>query len=127
LHLEPLEERCLLSNYTIGPLTLISSPDPLAACPLGFLGVDIAAEPYVAVNPANPNNIATIWIDHGFAGNAVGVTFDGGQTWQNESLPGTTKCTKGNYPNAADPWLTFAPNGDLFAESAAFQAGKVPS
>ena len=30
-------------------------------------------EPYVAVNPANPQNIAAIWIDHGGAGLVAGV------------------------------------------------------
>jgi hypothetical protein len=124
LRLERLEERCLLSGYTTGPLTLISNPDPLAGAHLYFgLPGDVATEPYVAVNPANPNNIAAIWIDHGFAGNAVAVTFDGGQTWQTRSLPGTTKATGGNYPDAADPWLAFTPNGDLFAESEGFGTG----
>jgi hypothetical protein len=115
LYLESLEERCLLAAYTPGPLLLLSNPDPLAGCPPGFLGANVAVEPYVAVNPANPNNLAAIWIDHGFAGNAVGVTLDGGTTWQNESLPGTTQCTGGTNPAAADPWLSFAPNGDLYA------------
>jgi hypothetical protein len=122
LHLESLEDRCLLSLST-GPLTLISSPDPLADCHLGFLKADVAAEPYVAVNPANPNNIAAIWIDHGFAGTAVAVTLDGGKTWQTEALPGTTRCTGGVYPDAADPWLAFASNGDLYAESEGFGTG----
>jgi hypothetical protein len=124
LLLEPLEERCLLSNYTTGPLMLISNPDPLAGCPPGSLGAaDVAVEPQVAVNPANPKNIAAIWIDHGTAGNAVGVTLDGGKTWQTRSLPGTTQCTGGSNPDAADPWLAFAPNGDLYAESNTFGSG----
>jgi hypothetical protein len=120
LHLEALEDRCVLSSYTTGPLTLISSPDPLSPGPSGFLNKNVAAEPHVVVNPANPRNIAAIWIDHGFSGDAVGVTLDGGQTWQTESLPGTTKATNGDWPYAADPWLAFAPNGDLYAESFTF-------
>jgi hypothetical protein len=123
LHLEPLEGRCLLAAYTPGPLLLLSNPDPLAGCPPGFLGANVAIEPYVAVNPANPKNLAAIWIDDGFAGNVVSVTLDGGTTWQNEPLPGTTHCTGGNFPEAADPWLAFAPNGDLYAESDAFGIG----
>jgi hypothetical protein len=126
LHLEPLEDRCLLASYTPGPLVLISNPDPLAGCPPGFLGANVSAEPYVAVNPANPKNLATIWIDHGFAGNAVAVTLDGGATWQNESLPGITQCTGGSNPNAADPWLSFAPNGDLHAVGEAGAFGTTP-
>jgi hypothetical protein len=124
LHLELLEDRWLLSTYTPGPLTLISNPDPLAGYRFGFLGANVAAEPYVAVNPANPQNIAAIWIEHGFAGIAVSATLDGGTTWQNESLPGITSGTGGNYASGADPWLTFAPNGDLYAEADAFGPGK---
>jgi hypothetical protein len=86
----------------------------------------VAAEPYVAVNPANPRNIAAIWIDRGFAGDTVGVTLDGGATWHNEPLPGTTQCTGRSKPSAADPWLAFAPNGNLYAESDTF-GGKEPA
>jgi hypothetical protein len=123
LHLEPLEERCLLAAYTPGPLLLLSNPDPLASCPPGILPANVAAEPYVAVNPANPKDLAAIWIDHGFAGDTVAVTLDGGRTWQNESLPGTTQCTGGSAPYAADPWLAFGPTGDLYAESDGFGGG----
>src|SRR5262245_5590090 len=87
LYLEPLEDRCLLSTYTPGPLVEVSSPDPLASYPPGPKGAIGAGEPDVAVNPANPKNIAAIWIDHGFADNVVGVTLDGGKTWQNVPLP----------------------------------------
>jgi hypothetical protein len=87
----------------------------------------VAAEPYVAVNPANPQNLAAIWIDHGFAGNAVAVTLNGGTTWHNEALPGITQCTGGSDPSAADPWLSFAPNGDLHALSEAGAFGTTPS
>ena len=87
LFLELLEDRSLLSTYTPGPLLLISNPDPLAGFPAGPHGY-IAAEPYVAVNSANPQNIAAIWIAHGFAGDVAGVTSDGGTTWQNVAIPG---------------------------------------
>src|SRR5262249_10253529 len=120
LRLELLEDRCLLASYTPGPLVLLSDPDPLAGCPPGILPADVAAEPYVAVNPANPQNLAAMWIDHGLAGTADGLSLDGGTTWQNESLPGITQCTGGSSPDAADPWLAFAPNGDLYAESGTF-------
>jgi hypothetical protein len=117
LHVEPLEDRCLLSTYTPGPLVLLSSPDPLAACPPGGLGADVATEPYVAVNPANPKNIVAAWIDHGAAGIGAGASFDGGKTWQNVAIPGITQCTGGTEPLGFDPWLTFAPNGDLYSIS----------
>jgi BNR/Asp-box repeat protein len=108
LHLEPLEDRCLLS-LAPGPLALISSPDVLAGFPTnGVLSADAAVEPYVAVNPANPKNNVAGWIDHNFAGTVAGVTLDGGQTWKNVAVTGYVP----GY--GADPWLSFAPNGDLY-------------
>jgi hypothetical protein len=124
LRLEQLEDRCLLS-FSAGPLVEVSNPDPLANCPPGFLGANVAAEPYVAVNPVNPRNIVAEWIDHGFAGNVAGASFDGGKTWQNVAIPGVTQCTGGTAPFSADPWLSFAPNGDLHSIGAAFGNGHV--
>jgi hypothetical protein len=58
LRVEPLEDRCLLSSYTPAGLPVeISNPDPLPNAPPGFSGTDVAAEPYVAVNPTSPKNI----------------------------------------------------------------------
>jgi hypothetical protein len=93
----------------------VSNPDPLANCPPGFLGANVAVEPSIAVNPANPKNIVADWIDHGSAGLAAAVTFDGGRSWQNLAIPGLTQCTGGTEPAAFDPWLSFAPNGSLYS------------
>jgi hypothetical protein len=114
LRVEPLEDRCLLSGYTPGPLVEISNPDPLPNAPPGAEGANVALEPYLAVNPTNPKNIAAAWIDHPFAANVASVTFDGGKTWQNVPIP-VSVYSGGPYPYAADPWLSFAPNGDLYA------------
>jgi hypothetical protein len=106
----------LLSTYIPGPLALISNPDPLANCPaVPILPPAASAEPYVAVNPANPQNIAAAWIGHGGAGNADSASFDGGQTWQNVFIPGITQCTGGTNLQGANNWLSFAPNGDLYS------------
>jgi hypothetical protein len=114
LRVELLEDRSLLSTYTPGTLVLISHPDPLANYP-GVLGTDVQAEPYVAVNPTNPNNIAAIWMDQFPNGNAVSVTLDGGATWRNVLIPGFTPLTGGTTGTAADPWLSFDPNGNLYS------------
>lgn len=97
LHLEQLEDRCLLS-LTPGPLVLLSSPDPLANCPglpltIGGAIFPTSAniEPYVTVNPTNPKNIAASWIDHGFFGNVASISFNGGNTWENVAIPGITQ------------------------------------
>jgi ELWxxDGT repeat protein len=107
-----------VGNYTPGPLVLISHPDPLANSP-GVLGTDVAAEPYVAVNPTNPNNIAAIWMDQYPNGNAVSVTLDGGVTWRNVLIPGFTPATGGTGKSAFDPWLSFDPNGNLYSSGGA--------
>jgi probable HAF family extracellular repeat protein len=110
------------SAFTLGPLVEISTPDPLAACPHKDAWQhgtrDTEVEPWVAVNPTNPNNIVAIWIAHDFSGNVASVTFDGGTTWQNVAIPGISDCT-GGTGNGADPWLAFAPNGVLYAASGA--------
>jgi hypothetical protein len=93
----------------------VSNPDPLANCPTTFLGANVATEPSVAVNPANPKNIVAEWIDHGAGGLAAGVTFDGGRSWQNLAIPGITQCTGGTQPLAWDPTLSFGPNGSLYS------------
>src|SRR5262249_11792466 len=139
LCLEALEDRCLLSSYTItdlgtlgggpsstltpGPLVLLSDPDPLANCPSGTLGADVAGEPYVVVNPANPKHIVAAWVDHGNAGIVAGASFDGGKTWQNVAIPGLTQCTGGTQASGWNPWLSFAPNGDLYSICGAFPDG----
>jgi hypothetical protein len=114
LDLEPFEDRCLLS-FTPGPLLEVSNPDPLANCPPGLLGANVAVEPSIAVNPANPNNIVADWIDNGAAGLAAGVTFDGGKSWQNLAIPGITQCTGGSQALAFDPTLSFGPSGSLYS------------
>jgi hypothetical protein len=119
LGMELLEDRSLLSAYTPGPLALISHPDPLVNAPPGVLGTDVAAEPYVAVNPTNPNNIAAIWMDQYPNANAVSVTLDGGATWQNVVIPGFTQVTGGTSRSAFDPWLSFDPNGNLYSSGGA--------
>ncbi len=114
LHLEPLEDRCLLS-FTTGPLVEVSNPDPLATCPPGPLGANVATEPQIAVNPTNPNNIVAEWIDDGAAGLVAGVTFDGGKSWKNLAIPGISQCTGGTETQGWDPWVSFAPNGNLYS------------
>jgi hypothetical protein len=98
---------------------VISAPDPLATCPHSNAWQhstrDSEAEPWVAVNPTNPNNIVALWIAHDFAGTVASVTFDRGTTWQNVAIPGVADCTGGT--GGGDPWLAFAPNGVLYAES----------
>jgi hypothetical protein len=83
--------------------------------------VDAEEEPWVEVNPADPNNVIAVWQqDRWSNGGARGLltasTHDGGLTWDT-SFPhfsicaGGTEANGGNYERASDPWVSFSPNG----------------
>src|SRR5437867_1421074 len=105
----------------LGPPLELSFPSPLAGCddglrPGGTWTIQDAAEPIVAVNPVNPKNVVAAWMS-GFVQDVIAaVSLDGGQTWQLVPLP-LTVCAGGPYLGAGDPWLAFAPNGDLYASA----------
>ncbi len=101
------------------PLVELSRPNAVGSCDTGFhtfgdWPVEEVGEPIVAVNPIHPNNIVTAWIQGPFQDIIAAVSFDGGQTWQSVPIPLTT-CSGGPFGGAGDPWLSFAPNGDLYA------------
>jgi hypothetical protein len=125
--LESLEDRTVPSTLTPGPLVVVSVPDPLAGCQhlteWQHGTRDTELEPLLSVNPTNPKNIVAIWIAHDFSGTVASVTLDGGTTWQNVAIPGISRCTGGTADNGADPWLAFAPDGVLYAES--FSGGTI--
>ena len=82
-------------------------------------------EPRSTINPTNPINIVgeyqqDRWSDGGARGLVASVSHDGGATWHRVVVPGMTKCSGGNYDRASDPWVSFAPNGDLYAISLSF-------
>jgi hypothetical protein len=119
LELELLESRNVLSTLTAGGLKL----GPLVQVTAGLPGYSLSdeVEPYLAVNPTNPKNMVGTWTQDAFpgarapaAGIGVAVTFNGGNTWKTGVIPGLTLSTGGAYQAAADTWLSFAPNGDLY-------------
>lgn len=103
----------------LGPLVELSQPNPLAGCDDGVrpgtMTLNDAAEPFIAVNPVHPNNIVAAWIGGSDQNIIVGVSFDGGASWQQIPLPLTVCSSSQPYLGAVDPWLSFAPNGDLYA------------
>ena len=118
--------------FTTGPLVQVSTVNPFAACTADDVAGQIArdpsgqrtvflnseVEPWVDVNPTNPNNIVAFWqqdrwSDGGSRGLVAGVTFNGGTTWQSVAIPGISLCSGGIFERATDPWLSFAPNGTL--------------
>jgi hypothetical protein len=82
-------------------------------------------EPRSAIDPTNPLNIVgeyqqDRWSDGGARGLVASVSHDGGASWTRVVVPGVTKCSGGAYDRASDPWVSFAPNGDLYAISLSF-------
>jgi len=120
---------------TTGPLVKVSGTSPfgaLADCgnfPGIFNGTNFLnseVEPWVDVNPANPDNIVAIWqqdrwSDGGSRGNVAGVSMDGGANWEIVPIPGITDCTGGPWERASDPWVSFGPDGTLHQMSLVFQ------
>jgi hypothetical protein len=102
-----------------GSITL-SGPSPLAHCP-GLPGTitNFTAEPSMAVNPRNRDNIVVAWQqDRSYAsrGNVVSYSRDGGRTWREVTVPGADTCTPGQL-GVADAWLTFDTAGNVYLAS----------
>lgn len=102
----------------VGPLVEISRPNAVGSCNTGFslfgtFPLDNASEPFVAVNPINPNNLVAAWIQGPFQDIVAAVSFDGGQNWQRVPIPVST-CSGGPFVGGGDPKLSFSPNGDLY-------------
>ncbi len=74
-----------------------------------------AGEPYIAVNPTNPNNIVIAWMALDFSTNfRVAIkskaSFDGGTTWANQII----QPHFGPQWGSADPSMAFKNDGTLY-------------
>jgi hypothetical protein len=109
-----------------GPLVQISGASPFIDCTADFpelqpgtVYVGSEVEPFVAVNPTDPDNLVATWQQDRWSsgaarGAAVGVSFDGGLSWQNVVLPGLTLCSGGPAIRSSDPWVSFGPDGTVY-------------
>jgi hypothetical protein len=121
-----LEDRCLLSDFRLGPLVQVSRGDPLAGCTAddiehqpGMLYPSTEVEPQLDVDPTDLNHLVGVfqqdrWSTGSARGLMAGVSFDGGRRWQEIVIPGLTLCSGGTFQRASDPWVSFAPNGDVY-------------
>ncbi len=122
---------------TVGPLVQITGPSPLGGCTAddvpGQEAEDSIAfheseiEPYIDVNPQDPDNLVTVWqqdrwSDGGARGLVSAVSDDGGATWTTVTPPRFTLCTGGTFERATDPWVTFARNGHVYFQSLSFDS-----
>jgi hypothetical protein len=97
----------------------LSRPNAVGSCNDGFnlfgtWPTDHAEEPFVAMNPVQPKNIVAAWIQGPFQNIIAAVSDDGGHSWQQVPIPFSV-CSGGPNLGTGDPWLSFAPNGDLYA------------
>ena len=114
-------------------VTLASpGPSPFAACTADF--ADVQQElgsilyPNSEIEPRSarygPHIVAEYqqdrWDDGGARGLVASVSHDSGVTWKRVVVPGVSACSGGAYLRASDPWVSFAPNGDLYAISLSF-------
>jgi hypothetical protein len=123
LRLELLEDRCLLSQFSLGTLVQVAPTDLFASAkPGNQSGVyfpDTQVEPRLAVDPTNPQHMVGAWQqerwdDGGSFGSLAAVTFDGGNTWSEGVIPGLTRASGGPYDRASDPWVSFGPTGTVY-------------
>ena len=116
-------------------LTVVSGPTPFkpgceGAPQTGTLYPNAEVEPWVAVNPGDPRHIVGVWqqdrySNGGARGLLAAVSFNGGKNWQISMAPfsrcsGGSPQNGGDYERASDPWVTFAPNGDVYQIAIAF-------
>ena len=111
----------------------MSGQSPIAGCTLdgaqtGTLFENSEVEPYVVVNPADPDNLIAAWqqdrySDGGSQGLVTASSFDGGATWtlnpttRSSVCTGGTTANGGGYDRASDPWLAFTPDGVAYLMS----------
>ena len=115
------------------PLVQVSGASPIAGCTLdgpqtGTIFENAEVEPYVAVNPANPDNLIAAWqqdrySDGGSQGLVTASSFNGGLTWTLNAATRSSLCTGGTaanggaYERASDPWIAFSPDGTAYLMS----------
>src|SRR2546428_3762460 len=122
----------LAGPFITGALVQVSGPSPFAGCTADDVAGQIArdptgqrkvylnseVEPWVDVNPTNPNNIVAFWqqdrwSDGGSRGLLAGVSLNGGVSWASLVVPGISPRSGGSLPRATDPWLSFDPDGTV--------------
>jgi hypothetical protein len=99
----------------------ILSPDSASA---GEPGTE--AEPYLAVDPEDPNRVLALYQEDRFpsVGGARALTFalstDGGRHWNEGLLPRLTTASGGTLDRASDPWIAFGTGHTVYCSGLAF-------
>jgi hypothetical protein len=97
------------SQYRASPPVAVSGLSPFADCMADEIQgnpiiLDQEAEPFIAVDPTDPDHIVGTWIqdqrlnDGNGRGFGIATTFDGGASWETTVIPGSGLCTGGEFP-----------------------------
>jgi hypothetical protein len=79
------------------------------------------AEPMVAANPLDPNQVLAVYqqdrfsIDGGALADLASISGDGGKTFTQIVPPQVSRCNGGPKERASDPWISFGPDGTAYA------------
>ncbi len=105
----------------------VSGDSPFAAClsdtpsaQWGDVSINSEVEPWIAIDPTNADHIIATWQQDrwstgGARGIVTAVTFDGGRNWAHVVMPDVSPCSgSATFLRASDPWIDFAPNGDVY-------------
>jgi hypothetical protein len=119
--------------FSAGPLVQVSGASPIPAACIGdadapstsvnYYGTEV--EPYLVVDPSNPNiQIGTWqqdrWNDGASRGIVTARSTNGGASWTSNANTKSSVCTGGtaanggNYERASDPWVAISPNGTAY-------------
>jgi hypothetical protein len=84
------------------------------------------AEPFLAIDPGNPNRMLAGYQegrfdDGGCRALTLAVSSNGGRTWREALLPNLTRATGGPWQRTSDPWVAFGPGGRAYYVSLGFQ------
>src|SRR3954447_5945948 len=118
-----------------------SGTSPFAGCPVGAGPADdpgtlypnTEVEPFVTVNPTDPDNVIGVfqqdrWSNGGSRGLVASRSTNGGQSWT-ESYAAFSECSGGDpvYDRSSDPWVTFDAAGNAYQISLSISADAVTS
>jgi len=119
--------------FSEGPLVQVSGASPIPAGCIGDTNAPSTSvnnygtevEPYVMVDPSNPNVLAGAWQqdrwnDGGSRGIVSARSTNGGASWTINSNTKSSVCTGGtaanggDYERSSDPWVAISPNGTAY-------------
>ena len=85
---------------------------PCAQVPFGGSDPEAEFQPQLAVHPDTPNRLAVVWTQGLFLSAMVGLSDDGGETWQQVHVP-ISRCSGGDGGWVGDPWIVWGPHDTL--------------